>query len=163
MPSTSTSTSASSSSSKRKATDAENPSDDPASALPEPPKRQRVSRACDQCRAAREKCDGIQPQCHPCLSQNRPCTYQVGGNFSSRQKKEAETIDYTGGGGRARPSFSGPPLDYDAILDDLGSLDYTDRIESDQQFMANLGFAPGCDLADILTREFGAAWNSSWY
>lgn len=77
MPSTSTSTSASSSSSKRKATDAENPSDDPASALPEPPKRQRVSRACDQCRAAREKCDGIQPQCHPCLSQNRPCTYQV--------------------------------------------------------------------------------------
>ncbi|KAH8906382.1 hypothetical protein BR93DRAFT_929005 [Coniochaeta sp. PMI_546] len=40
-------------------------------------KRQRVSRACDQCRAAREKCDGIQPLCFPCVSQNRPCTYQA--------------------------------------------------------------------------------------
>lgn len=40
-------------------------------------KRQRVSRACDQCRAAREKCDGIQPLCFPCASQNRPCTYQA--------------------------------------------------------------------------------------
>jgi hypothetical protein len=42
-----------------------------------PPKRQRVSRACDQCRAAREKCDGIQPFCFPCVSQNRPCTYEA--------------------------------------------------------------------------------------
>ncbi|KAK4187472.1 fungal-specific transcription factor domain-containing protein [Podospora australis] len=40
-------------------------------------KRQRVSRACDQCRAAREKCDGVQPQCLPCVTQNRPCTYEV--------------------------------------------------------------------------------------
>lgn len=40
-------------------------------------KRQRVSRACDQCRAAREKCDGIQPLCYPCVSLNRPCTYQA--------------------------------------------------------------------------------------
>ncbi|TPX19116.1 uncharacterized protein E0L32_011189 [Thyridium curvatum] len=39
-------------------------------------KRQRVSRACDQCRAAREKCDGIQPLCFPCVSQNRACTYK---------------------------------------------------------------------------------------
>ncbi|KAI0874309.1 fungal-specific transcription factor domain-containing protein [Hypoxylon argillaceum] len=41
-----------------------------------PPKRQRVSRACDQCRAAREKCDGIQPLCFPCASQNRPCSWE---------------------------------------------------------------------------------------
>ncbi|RYC62194.1 hypothetical protein CHU98_g4012 [Xylaria longipes] len=39
-------------------------------------KRQRVSRACDQCRAAREKCDGIQPLCFPCASQNRPCSWE---------------------------------------------------------------------------------------
>ena len=40
-------------------------------------KRQRVSRACDQCRAAREKCDGVQPLCFSCVSQNRLCTYQA--------------------------------------------------------------------------------------
>jgi hypothetical protein len=40
-----------------------------------PAKRQRVSRACDQCRAAREKCDGIQPLCFACASQNRRCSY----------------------------------------------------------------------------------------
>lgn len=40
------------------------------------PKRQRVSRACDQCRAAREKCDGIQPLCFPCASQNRQCSWE---------------------------------------------------------------------------------------
>ncbi|KAF2431284.1 hypothetical protein EJ08DRAFT_649087 [Tothia fuscella] len=38
-------------------------------------KRQRVSRACDQCRAAREKCDGIQPMCFTCVSSNRSCSY----------------------------------------------------------------------------------------
>ncbi|KAI0400103.1 fungal-specific transcription factor domain-containing protein [Xylaria palmicola] len=40
------------------------------------PKRQRVSRACDQCRAAREKCDGIRPLCFPCASQNRSCSWE---------------------------------------------------------------------------------------
>jgi hypothetical protein len=40
-----------------------------------PVKRQRVSRACDQCRAAREKCDGIQPICFTCASSNRSCSY----------------------------------------------------------------------------------------
>jgi len=38
-------------------------------------KRQRVSRACDQCRLAREKCDGIQPVCFTCASSNRACSY----------------------------------------------------------------------------------------
>ncbi|KAK4097083.1 hypothetical protein N658DRAFT_479487 [Parathielavia hyrcaniae] len=46
-------------------------------AQPAPVKRQRVSRACDQCRAARERCDGKQPSCYPCVSQSRPCTYEV--------------------------------------------------------------------------------------
>ncbi|GAB1317338.1 hypothetical protein MFIFM68171_07548 [Madurella fahalii] len=71
--------------SKRRVTETENPIDNapgqsvaPASpAQPAPTKRQRVSRACDQCRAAREKCDGVQPQCFPCVSQRRPCTYEV--------------------------------------------------------------------------------------
>jgi Fungal specific transcription factor domain/Fungal Zn(2)-Cys(6) binuclear cluster domain len=40
-----------------------------------PAKRQRVSRACDQCRVAREKCDGIQPICFTCASSNRACSY----------------------------------------------------------------------------------------
>ncbi|KAF2019743.1 hypothetical protein BU24DRAFT_459379 [Aaosphaeria arxii CBS 175.79] len=37
-------------------------------------KRTRVSRACDQCRTAREKCDG-QPICSTCSASNRSCTY----------------------------------------------------------------------------------------
>ena len=41
----------------------------------QPAKRSRVSRACDQCRASREKCDGAQPQCQTCSSQNRSCSY----------------------------------------------------------------------------------------
>ncbi|KAK1962226.1 hypothetical protein LY78DRAFT_695633 [Colletotrichum sublineola] len=41
------------------------------------PKRQRVSRACDQCRSAREKCDGVQPQCFSCVTLSRQCTYNV--------------------------------------------------------------------------------------
>lgn len=68
---------------KRKATDIENSNNTqsapqpPPAPTPTPAKRQRVSRACDQCRAAREKCDGVQPQCHSCVSQSRPCTYEA--------------------------------------------------------------------------------------
>lgn len=40
-----------------------------------PVKRTRVSRACDQCRVAREKCDGGQPTCYTCLTSKRGCTY----------------------------------------------------------------------------------------
>lgn len=40
-----------------------------------PVKRFRVSRACDQCRTAREKCDGNQPTCMPCFELKRSCTY----------------------------------------------------------------------------------------
>ncbi|PNY29121.1 Uncharacterized protein TCAP_00958 [Tolypocladium capitatum] len=41
------------------------------------------------------------------------------------------------------------PVDYDTILEELGSMDYTDSIDMDPQFMVNLGFAPGCDLGDM--------------
>ncbi len=40
-----------------------------------PVKRTRVSRACDQCRIAREKCDGLQPTCSTCSTSKRKCTY----------------------------------------------------------------------------------------
>lgn len=41
----------------------------------QPVKRKRVSRACDQCRLAREKCDGNQPTCSTCIRSQRGCTY----------------------------------------------------------------------------------------
>ena len=53
-------------------------------------------------------------------------------------------------------TFAVTTMDYDALLDDLASIDYGDRAEVDPQFMMNLGFAPGCDLTEILTRDFGA-------
>jgi hypothetical protein len=40
-----------------------------------PVKRTRVSRACDQCRLAREKCNGTQPTCSTCSTTRRACTY----------------------------------------------------------------------------------------
>ncbi|KAJ4269828.1 hypothetical protein NW762_001497 [Fusarium torreyae] len=46
-------------------------------------------------------------------------------------------------------------LDYDAILDELGSIDCADGIEVDPQFMTNLGFAPGCDLGEMFQGDFG--------
>jgi hypothetical protein len=42
---------------------------------PTAPKRLRVSRACEQCRSKKIKCDGIQPTCTPCASQSIRCTY----------------------------------------------------------------------------------------
>ncbi|TQV96940.1 C6 transcription factor QutA [Cordyceps javanica] len=44
-----------------------------------------------------------------------------------------------------------PPIDYDAMLDELGSIDYTDNVGLDAQFMANLGFAPGCRTPDSVS------------
>ncbi|KAJ2969712.1 hypothetical protein NQ176_g8528 [Zarea fungicola] len=41
-----------------------------------------------------------------------------------------------------------PSLDYDALLEELGSIDYTDSMELDSQFMANLGFAPGSKTSE---------------
>lgn len=46
---------------------------------PRPSKRQRIYRACDQCRRRKSKCDGEQPVCKICHTANRSCTYQTGG------------------------------------------------------------------------------------
>ncbi|KAJ5928625.1 hypothetical protein N7466_007581 [Penicillium verhagenii] len=42
-------------------------------------KRQRIYRACDQCRRRKSKCDGEQPVCSICSHANRTCTYETGG------------------------------------------------------------------------------------
>ncbi|OJI80927.1 hypothetical protein ASPTUDRAFT_192866 [Aspergillus tubingensis CBS 134.48] len=39
-------------------------------------KRQRIARACDQCRRRKSKCDGDQPVCAICHSAGRTCTYE---------------------------------------------------------------------------------------
>lgn len=49
----------------------------------------------------------------------------------------------------------GYSMDYDAILDELSSMDYVDSSEPDPQFMANLGFAPGSELNDMFGGHFG--------
>ncbi|CAG7919139.1 unnamed protein product [Penicillium olsonii] len=43
------------------------------------PKRQRIYRACDQCRRRKSKCDGEQPSCSICRGADRSCTYENGG------------------------------------------------------------------------------------
>jgi hypothetical protein len=59
------------------------------------------------------------------------------------------------------PTLAIPPIgfghspDYDALLDDLASIERADAVDLDTQFMTNLGFAPGCDINEILTRDFG--------
>ncbi|KAH7134084.1 hypothetical protein EDB81DRAFT_803134 [Dactylonectria macrodidyma] len=62
-------------------------------------------------------------------------------------------------GGHTIPIFQHPMppgqlVDYDAILEELGSID-TDSIDVDPQFMTNLGFAPGCDLGEMFQGDFG--------
>jgi hypothetical protein len=48
-------------------------------------------------------------------------------------------------------------VDYEAILEELGNIDYADRsVEMDPQFMMNLGFAPGCTLEELFHAESGA-------
>ncbi|KAJ5869951.1 hypothetical protein N7455_004892 [Penicillium solitum] len=46
---------------------------------PRASKRQRIYRACDQCRRRKSKCDGEQPACFICRTANRTCSYQNGG------------------------------------------------------------------------------------
>lgn len=62
-------------------------SSSPASPKPSPaPKRQRVSVACNPCRLAREKCDGIRPSCGTCAAQNRSCAF-----IASSKKRGVQT------------------------------------------------------------------------
>ncbi|KAF5007842.1 hypothetical protein FDECE_5868 [Fusarium decemcellulare] len=63
-------------------------------------------------------------------------------------------------GGPAGPLLQNPNIpsqlvDYDAILEELGSIDCADSIDVDPQFMTNLGFAPGCDLGELFHGDFG--------
>lgn len=46
-------------------------------------------------------------------------------------------------------------IDYDAILEELGNIDYADSIDMDPQFMMNLGFAPGCTLEEMFHADSG--------
>ncbi|KAK6824181.1 hypothetical protein RU639_004962 [Aspergillus parasiticus] len=60
-----------------------------------PNKRQRISRACDQCRRRKSKCDGEQPECAICRHAGRRCTYQDNGRRRGLQTgyvKSLETI-----------------------------------------------------------------------
>jgi hypothetical protein len=42
-------------------------------------KRKRTSRACDQCRSRKHRCDGKRPKCLPCIAMNQDCTYGTAG------------------------------------------------------------------------------------
>ncbi|CAD6499345.1 BgTH12-03475, partial [Blumeria graminis f. sp. triticale] len=55
----------------------------PSNTSTSPPKRRRISRACDVCRKRKVKCDGKQP-CTHCMSNNLVCTYN---RPSNRQKR----------------------------------------------------------------------------
>lgn len=46
-------------------------------------------------------------------------------------------------------------VDYDAILEELGNIDYADSISVDPQFMMNLGFAPGSTLEEMFHADSG--------
>ncbi|CAK4030509.1 Quinic acid utilization activator [Lecanosticta acicola] len=58
-------------------------------------KRFRVSRACDQCRAGRERCDGAQPSCQTCETQDRPCTYHEPPKKRGIQPNYIRTLELT--------------------------------------------------------------------
>lgn len=60
-----------------------------------PQKRSRVSRACDQCRASREKCDGAQPVCLTCTSQKRTCSYEEQPKKRGIQPNYIRTLELT--------------------------------------------------------------------
>ena len=46
-------------------------------------------------------------------------------------------------------------LDYNAALDELVSIDCADGMDVDPQFMANLGYTPGCDIGEIFSPDLG--------
>lgn len=58
-------------------------------------KRSRVSRACDQCRASRERCDGLQPVCHTCSAASRSCTYNEQPKKRGIQPNYIRTLELT--------------------------------------------------------------------
>ena len=60
-----------------------------------PVKRSRVSRACDQCRVSRDKCDGAQPTCVTCRSQNLDCSYSGPAKKRGIQSNYLRTLELT--------------------------------------------------------------------
>lgn len=93
----------------------------------------------------------IPPSAQPLSFLNPIMTPPVHTEFDSMNLAEQPSQHFPAHG---RPSFSSGTFDYDAMLDDIASLDRSDRMESDPQFMTNLGFAPGSNLADVLTHDF---------
>lgn len=71
------------------------PGEDGESAPPAKKTRVRVSRACDQCRSAREKCDGIQPTCFTCASSNRDCSYTLNPKRRGIHRGYIRTLELT--------------------------------------------------------------------
>lgn len=57
------------------------------------PKKRRVSLACDACRAAREKCDGVKPQCGSCTALRRTCSYTPASKKRGVQSGYLRTIE----------------------------------------------------------------------
>lgn len=53
-----------------------------------------MSRACDQCRASRERCDG-ESKCQTCVSQNRSCTYNAQPKKRGIQPNYIRTLELT--------------------------------------------------------------------
>ncbi|KAK7558001.1 fungal-specific transcription factor domain-containing protein, partial [Phyllosticta paracitricarpa] len=104
---------------KRKGTNAAGPTDAQArQENPAPAKRQRVSRACDQCRAAREKCDGIQPICFTCASSNRNCSYTANPKKRGIQPGYIRTLELA-----LAWTFSNDPKAEDALVSFLNQSD----------------------------------------
>ena len=58
-------------------------------------KRSRVSRACDRCRAGRERCDGAHPKCQTCTHQNRECSYNEQPKKRGIQPNYIRTLELT--------------------------------------------------------------------
>jgi hypothetical protein len=52
------------------------------------------------------------------------------------------------------PSNMTVPPDLETFFDELASLDGTERMDNQPQFMQNLGFAPDASMADFLARQF---------
>lgn len=57
-------------------------------------KRSRVSRACDQCRSNRERCDGAKP-CQTCITQSRGCSYEATPKKRGIQPNYIRTLEVT--------------------------------------------------------------------
>lgn len=49
------------------------------------------------------------------------------------------------------PRYPDIPGDLESFFDDLASLDNTNKLENQPQFMQNLGFAPDANMADLFS------------